>query len=373
MQLLSCSASLRFETLLWVMRRKQAFSYLLRDVKFDSGMKEMSEHELELLSSVANQDSHDGLRFWATCHVVQDLSEWGAKTSMWFHGCQCFHHQTKKEQEACRLKGRRGVQLALGAWRTFVQDLKDMGLSPGSLLALHKLEAGGDQQYASFLLEGFQNCRAMMELRCVQAWSFWDVLPFTILRMCSHFVSANNDQSESRKHCLDLMKEYDRTESKASLGVIAYHFFGVEKNRKPLRKWAVHGQKLPRELEMLLLGYSTCLTVMQRLEARHHLANVALSSGRALSPAALMAGLRRRLNHDLTHPTFRPALADLLNQFDRLVPQKWNSRKELLQIVYGYGLDDLHPDISFEEQQLARQAALSQSLQLALPTTTTTQ
>lgn len=326
-------------------------------------MKEMSDHELQLLLSVAKADSPDGLRFWATCHVVQDLSEWGARTSIWLHGCQCFHHQTKKEQEACRLKGRRAVELALGAWRTFIQDLKDLGLSQDSLFALNRLEEYGDRQYASLLLEGFQDCRTKMELRCVQAWSFWDLFPFSILRMCSHFISPANDQSESREHCLDLMKQYDKAESKVSLGPLAYYFFGEERNRKSLHKWAVRGHHLRKELEMLLLGYSTCLTVMQRLEARHHLANLALSAGRALSPAGLMAGLRRKFNGDLTHPTFRPALAELLNQFDGLVLQPWNSRKELLQIVYGYGLNDLHPDTTWEEQQMLRHATLAEGLQ----------
>lgn len=55
-------------------------------------------------------------------------------------------------------------------------------------------------------------------------------------------------------------------------------------------------------------------------------------------------------------------LPDLMNSFEDLVAKPWGSRNELIQIVYGFGLDDLHPDISKEEQQMARHAALTTCL-----------
>lgn len=52
-------------------------------------------------------------------------------------------------------------------------------------------------------------------------------------------------------------------------------------------------------------------------------------------------------------------LPQLLDRFEELMPTvSWHSRKQLLQTIYGYGLDDLHPDMCFEEQQMSRQAAL---------------
>lgn len=51
-------------------------------------------------------------------------------------------------------------------------------------------------------------------------------------------------------------------------------------------------------------------------------------------------------------------LPTFLNNFDALVVQPWMSRRELLGLVYGFSLGSLHPDTSFEERQLSRQAAM---------------
>ena len=67
----------------------------------------------------------------------------------------------------------------------------------------------------------------------------------------------------------------------------------------------IQGRDLSVDLQELLVGYSTALVVMQRLESRHHLVNISMSRGRAQTPASVIAGLRRRMNQDLTHPTFR--------------------------------------------------------------------
>ena len=37
---------------------------------------------------------------------------------------------------------------------------------------------------------------------------------------------------------------------------------------------------------------------------------------------------------------------------------EWSSKKTLLHEVYGYGLDQLHPDFTFEQQQIALDAML---------------
>lgn len=81
-----------------------------------------------------------------------------------------------------------------------------------------------------------------------------------------------------------------------------------------------------------MLGFSTGLNVMQRLEARHHLVNLALARGRALSVPGVISGLRRRFNQDLQQQSFREELPKLLNDFDQLVLQPWDSQRQLLQL-----------------------------------------
>ena len=71
-----------------------------------------------------------------------------------------------------------------------------------------------------------------------------------------------------------------------------------------------------------------------------------------------MANLRRSLNKDLEQLAFREQLPMLLEKFASLLPSEmvWNSRKELLEQVYGYGLDQLHPDTSFKEAEIDQHA-----------------
>ena len=324
----------------------------------------MSQHELDMIAEIADVNSPAGVKFWATCLTVQCLSDWGVSTSVWFHSCACTHHQTDKEKQQCRLKGRRAVELAAGAWHSFTDSLSDLKLTPVALNEISKLEKIGNQDskaYASSLMQNFQDCRSMMVFRSQQAWSFWDSMPFSILQMAKHLVPPLVAESVSRAHAENLLREFDASTNKTSLGMIAWHFFGHDNNRKRLLEW-IRGGRLSRDLEQMLLGYATCLCVMQRLEARHHLVNLALSHGRASSPAATMSNLRRRMNGDVQHPEFQQLLPQLLDRFSKLVPESWDSRKQLLEIVYGYGLSQLHPDTTFEEQRMARHAALTDSL-----------
>lgn len=348
----------RYETLTWVVRRKAAFEFLLADESYDSNSKEMSQKELDMLTSIAKTDSPDGLKFWATAFTVDALSSWGVETSVWLHGCMCSSHETEKHQKQRRLKGRRAIQLALGAWKEFIHNLKTISLKREALSAISMLETleDGGARYAQFLLRCFQDCKAMMELRARQAWTFWDSLPFSILELCRHYVDKSTDESWSRQRALELMQVFDSCQSKTSLGAVSWYFFGNETNRVHMIKWARNGVALPDSLKHLLLAYSTSLTVMQRLEARHHLVNQSLSRGRALSVPGVMAELRRRFNGDLSQPSYREQLPQLLNQFDQLVPQHWDSHKQLLEIVYGFGLDQLHPDTTWEEKQMMRLA-----------------
>lgn len=346
----------RYHVLLWVVRRKDAFRFLLSDLTFDS--KEMSASEIEMLSSVTDLGSASGQKFWATALMIQVLSDWGVSVSVWLHSCACTHHETKKEKDTCSLKGRRAVELALGQWRRFVDDLAGLPLTAAALEALSQLESSNQSQWGSFLLQSFQDCKSTMLMRCKQAWSFWGTLPFSILELSQHLLDPVVPESQSRARAKQLLKLYEATANKSELGCVSWRFFGQAESLRELRVW-IHGGALSSRLKCILIGYSTILVVMQRLEAKHHLVNIAVSRGRAQQPPATMAALRRRANQDLDHPEFRTMLPELMQSFGDLVPSHWGSRKELLQQVYGFGLDQLHPDIAFEERQMARHAALT--------------
>ena len=337
-----------------------AFEYLMTDSSFATGSKEMSQAELDMISEVADLHSPAGLKFWATCLTVQCLSEWGVSTSIWFHSCSCKHSE-KKDRDTCRLKGRRSVELACGAWKGFIADLKSLTLSRRALDALEALQALGQESrdYAHWLTTCFTDCKADMEFRSVQAWSFWDTMPFSILEMAQHFVSETTGEDQSRRRARELMSDFDRSEHKTSMGYVSWYFFGDELNRSHMVRW-IHGQQLHVQLQQLLQGYACSLVVMQRLESRHHLVNQALTRGRAGHPSSVIANLRRTLNGDVQDRQFRQELPNLLNRFTELVPDQWSSRKHLLELVYGFGLDSLHPDLSFEELQLAKHAEVSE-------------
>lgn len=338
------------------MRRKQAFVYLLADTSFSSDSKEMSQRELEMISSIADTSSQEGLRFWATAHLIQVLSEWGVETSVWLHGCMCTHHASDRERAVCKLKGRRAVQVASGQWKEFIRRLSSLSISQDAVAALSKLEQL-DSGYAKFLLQSFQDCRASMEFKAKQSWSFWDSLPFSVLQLLRHWVDPVQEDW-SRETAKRLMSLYDAAPSKTSMGAVSFQIFGSGgRYREMLQAW-IDGGGLADPLKQLLVGYSTALVVMQRLEARHHLVNLALTRGRANSPAAVMANLRRRLNGDVHEPSFRDELELLLSRFGDLVVDEWESHKQLIEIVYGFGLEQLHPDMYFEQRELQLQSAL---------------
>ena len=290
--------------LLWVIRRRDAFVFLLADGDFATGSKEMTDSELELLTSISSLDSADGRKFWATCLVVQVLSDWG---TLWLHGCACKHHETDKDRKHCSLKGRRAVELASGQWRGFVDNLKALSLTPAALKALSHLQDSGECEYKDFLVSSFQECKANMVMRCVQAWSFWSVLPFSLLELAKHFVDPAHPESASRERGKALLDAFDNQGSKTELGFPSWNMLGDPANRRDLKRW-IKGGVLSTELRELLIGYSTSLVVMQRLEAKHHSVNLSVSRGRAQSPAAVISGLRRATNRDLCHPTFRLSL-----------------------------------------------------------------
>ncbi len=111
---------------------------------------------------------------------------------------------------------------------------------------------------------------------------------------------------------------------------------------------------MPGNLQQQLLAYSSCLIVMQRLEGRHHIVSQAMAHGRAAQPPAVVADLRRRFNNDLRDPKFRVALPQLLERFSELTPSPWESRADLIRHIYGFGLEELHADMTTAQQVVQR-------------------
>ena len=80
-----------------------------------------------------------------------------------------------------------------------------------------------------------------------------------------------------------------------------------------------------------------------------------------------MADLRRAQHPDLHMVEFRNMFPELLRNLSDLVPDSsWQSRRELLKRVYGFGLEDLHPDVS-AEQALMDKTTASKSQSDATP------
>ncbi len=264
----------------------------------------MTQTELQMLVSIASSETPDGRKFWGTALVIQVISDWGASVSKWLHSCACSHHETEKEKQVCYLKGRRAVELSSGVWQEFINVLKKLTLPQTVLATLSRLRDNGETEWVDFLLRCFQDCKSMMEMRCYQCWSFWGEFPYAILQMCQHFIDQSKTEDFSREKAQELLQIFDSSEQKSELGVPPWFFFGDAINRRDMIHW-IQGGVLCSNLHELLVGYSTSLVVMQRLESRHHLVNIYMSRGRSQLPSAVIAGLRRRMNNDLTHPSFR--------------------------------------------------------------------
>lgn len=309
-----------------------------------------------MLREVADADSQVGMRFWATCVTVEGLSDWGVSLSVWLHGCQC-QHEDDKARSKCTLKGRKALLLACGGWHDFTRSLQACELSARARLLNTQLRdrSDEDRQFATELCTGFQDCKSMMLLRLRQAYSFWDAMPFSILQLGQHLVLPSVPEDESRRAGKRLLAEYTQAPSKASLGVTSWFFFGQATNRRRIEVWC-QGGPLHHNLAHELLAYASSLVVMQQLESRHHLVNMAVSHGRAQLPCATIAALRRVINKDLQEPAFRDLLPTLLDSFSTLLPAEisWSGKKEMLEKIYGYGLDQLHPDTTFEDAEFQK-------------------
>ena len=121
-----------------------------------------------------------------------------------------------------------------------------------------------------------------------------------------------------------------------------------------------------------LTAYGMCLTSMSRLESRHHLMANQLASGRASLPPLIASELRRHANTDFDAPSFRSRLSHYLDNLGSVLGDDavWNTRSEFLKIVYGYGIDVMHINVSKQVSALAEfkhHAALTSAADMIVP------
>lgn len=255
--------------------------------------------------------------------------------------------------------------MASGMWESFMADLRAVQPDGTDMLLLQRVTAAGSADDREALLTSLQACKSGMLYRCLQAWSFWQCFPWKVLRLGAVFLPNHDchacDASQACSIAADLLSDYDRQVSKASLGMVSAAFLGQAGALRSDMVNLAAGSRMSKNLKCRLLGYSTALIVMQRLEAKRHYLNMVVGRGRAVQPPALVAEMRRRANKDCQCALFRKELPTYLDSFSELAPFAWHSWADLLQLVYGYGLSQMHPDISTAEDKLKRFQSLVSS------------
>ena len=101
--------------------------------------------------------------------------------------------------------------------------------------------------------------------------------------------------------------------------------------RRHLDAWARGDGEMYDKMFDELLGYSTALICMQRLEGRHSILKCFVQGKYFQLPATLSAAMRRRQNKDLENPLFEAMLPDLLSSIGELHVGSWGSKTELLE------------------------------------------
>lgn len=376
-QLIQTRWNFLYFTLSWLLERQAALEHLAMDIDNIVGCKELSASEIDMLKKLA----HNGTwakRFWLVAALCKSLCDWGIRVSKFFHACPCHPKSNtpsdpsqaqayKKERLSCQLKGRQGVWMAWGMWETFLEQLDVVVPGPESATLVQQLqqldeqepnseanmdEAGGqsNNEFCQRMLVDFQSCKAAMAFRGTQAWAFWSSLAWAILKIAGVFWGVS--EKDCRAAAADLLGCYDKSEAKSSLGVPCSVLFGRGgAHRLDLDNW-ISGHQMSLGLMRELFFYSLSLITMQRLEAKHRYIAIQVGRGRASSPAATMAELRRKANKDLEQADFRKLFPELMDSFDLLVPGNWDSFGDLLRMVYGFGCHQMHPNIASEQDQM---------------------
>ena len=133
--------------------------------------------------------------------------------------------------------------------------------------------------------------------------------------------------------------------------VISYRFLNINGPfRARLVEWASGDALMHEPMFKELIGYSTSLVVMQRLESRHSLLKRFLSWRHKQMPATLSAALRRKENQDLKNELFQQNLPELLGSIGELDPGQWSCKTEFLERITRSSAFAVHDQLQSERQ-----------------------
>ena len=197
----------------------------------------------------------------------------------------------------------------------------------------------------------FEGCKSRMLLRYQQSFRFWTQLPWAVLGLAECLLHDTADAlARCQQRAIALINHYDSVRGTATgpakLGNVSHIFFDAASPLRPLIEVFAATGRMGKPLQIELIKYSTALTAMARLESKHHLVNMSLTTGPASLPALVAANMRRRQNRDVNDVRFLATFAGLAWNLDKLVAEPWDCRNDLLKLVYGFKDDVLHKDAS---------------------------
>jgi hypothetical protein len=371
--------TMRCDVLHWLLPRKQILAYLTHDpniFELDGGTDFKSE-EVTMLLAIARDDTV-GCKFWACCFTIAPIATWGAKISSFFHSCPVHGFLwPKKSCKDCIWKGRMAVVLARGDWLvTFKAELinLDMGLADDYLRRC-------DAAYSRQMMEDFNNCRFAMAQRMDQSFGFWLEIPWTSCAIAAPLFCSDTTSDAflsevrySKQHAAKCVHDFDRGLARdrnlTNMNRFLYDStFPDNLNlRRAVNDWITNDcVTMFPVLATELLGYCSAQTVIQLLEAVHHLVNQRQGYARAGLPASLSSSLRRRQNDDLSQTLFRENLGRYLSSLDTLLPGSFDSRSDLIRNVYGFSLESMHGDADDVAEQLNAVKTTARSLVIPRP------
>ena len=334
----------------------------LQPIAFGSGAedaeKDMAAVDVAALKVLAS-DPVERARFWAFFWSFYQIECWGFSVYQFNHDCFCRDREGHGPRTPCKYRGRRMLELASGKAMHFLRELEAISVdsSEQTMRALATLEttSPGDR---AVVVAGFMLAKRKMHLRFQQGSSFYSEFPWNV---CALLAFTLEPAGEKRSAATQVSKALaDKLVEEWSSGKLPKDTFASKFFQEPflasLQDWTNRSTVMELGLFKELLGYALALTSMQRLESRHHLINLKVSPGRASSAALVSANLRRRLNPDCRATEFRVNLERYMEEFDKLVPETWDSMTELHRLITGHRSDLMYRDTNAEDTLIAAAA-----------------
>ena len=198
-----------YETLAWVLPRKQAFMYLRLDDFTSSASSRNPEddddsltvQQMQLLANLS-EDCLESAEFWAIAELCQSLAAWGHWFSGVSHGCPCHSLAERRESTtfSCAMTGRTGVLLACGLPQVALTKLDDARshLPSSARAAINSLRSFDSDDGKGFaiarrLLDEYNVAISKLKFRTTQSFGYWGQLPWSLLMVMRPFVERFDD------------------------------------------------------------------------------------------------------------------------------------------------------------------------------------